>query len=135
MTSELRQKREDEIEFTLTIKSHNLGAIINLFRQDQPQYTPATETAESLMEGMSEQEKQEILSPEPPKSEPVKEPEPANKITMDQLQAAAQDAVKRLGARGPIKEMLKNFGVKKLTDIQPADYAKALKTLEGLNNA
>lgn len=130
MTSELRQKREDDIEFTLTIKSHNLGAIINLFRQDQPQYTPASETAESLMEGMSEQEKQEILSPEP-----VKTPEPANKITMDQLQAAAQDAVKRLGARGPIKEMLKNFGVKKLTDIQPSDYAKALKTLEGLNNA
>lgn len=133
MNSELKRKREDDLEFTLTIKSHNLDEIISLFRQDQSNYTSepvethGTETAKSLMEGMSEKEKKEIL-------EPV--PEPVSDVSLEQLQKAAREASKRMGSRTPIGEMLtRQFNVQKLTEIPVSRYKEALDTLEAMKNA
>lgn len=95
-----------------------------------PKPAPAPE-AESKPEPKAEPKKKVAPKPEPDPAEEApkghqEESEPDNKssyYTLPQIRAIATDLIHKEGGREKLKSILKNFGVAKLPELDPKDFA------------
>lgn len=95
-----------------------------------PKPAPAPE-AESKPEPKAEPKKMAAPKPEPDPAEDApkghqEEPEPDDKssyYTLPQIRAIATDLIHKDGGREKLKAILENFGVAKLPELDPKDFA------------